>query len=38
MVLKFEEHSTEYLSFATAVSQLKICDLSRETFEGFEVL
>ena len=26
------------LSFATTVSQLKICDFSGETFKGFEVL
>jgi hypothetical protein len=25
-------------SFTTAVSQLKICDFSAETFKGFEVL
>ena len=27
-----------YRSFATAVSQLKICDFPGETFKGFEVL
>jgi len=27
-----------YRSFATKVSQLKICDFSRERFKGFEVL
>jgi hypothetical protein len=27
-----------YRSFATTVSQLKICDFSGETFKGFEVL
>ena len=27
-----------YRSFAAAVSQLKICDFSGETFKGFEVL
>ena len=27
-----------YRSFATTVSQLKICDFSRCTFKGFEVL
>jgi hypothetical protein len=27
-----------YRSFATTVSQLKICDFSRETFKGFEML
>jgi len=27
-----------YRSFATTLSQLKICDFSRETFKGFEVL
>ena len=27
-----------YRSFATIVSQLKICDFSGETFKGFEVL
>ena len=27
-----------YRSFATTVSQLKICDLSGEKFKGFEVL
>ena len=27
-----------YRSFATKVSQLKICDFSGETFKGFEVL
>jgi hypothetical protein len=27
-----------YRSFATTVSQLKICDFSVETFKGFEVL
>jgi hypothetical protein len=26
-----------YRSFATTVSQLKICDFSGETFESFEV-
>jgi hypothetical protein len=25
-------------SFATTVSQLKMCDISGETFKGFEVL
>jgi hypothetical protein len=36
----FKEIQTEntYRSFATTVSQLKICDFSGETFEGFEVL
>jgi len=29
---------TAYRSFATTVSQLKICDFSGETFKGFEVL
>jgi hypothetical protein len=29
---------TTYCSFATTVSQLKICDFSGETFKGFEVL
>jgi hypothetical protein len=28
----------QYHSFATRVSQLKICDFSGETFKGFEVL
>jgi len=28
----------KYHSFATTVSQLKICDFSGETFKGFEVL
>jgi hypothetical protein len=27
-----------YRSFATTLSQLKICDFSGETFKGFEVL
>jgi hypothetical protein len=27
-----------YRSFATTVSQLKLCDFSGETFKGFEVL
>ena len=27
-----------YRSFATTVSQLKICDFSEETLKGFEVL
>jgi hypothetical protein len=27
-----------YRTFATTVSQLKICDFSGETFKGFEVL
>jgi hypothetical protein len=27
-----------YRSFATKVSQLKICDFSGEAFKGFEVL
>jgi len=27
-----------YRSFATTVSQLKICDFSGEVFKGFEVL
>jgi len=27
-----------YRSFATTVSQLKICDFSGETFKGFKVL
>jgi hypothetical protein len=27
-----------YRSFATTVSQLKICDFSGETFKNFEVL
>jgi len=27
-----------YRSFATKVSQLKMCDFSGETFKGFEVL
>jgi len=27
-----------YRSFATTVSQLKICDFSGKTFKGFEVL
>ena len=27
-----------YRSFATTVSQLKMCDFSGETFKGFEVL
>ena len=27
-----------YCSFATTVSQLKMCDFSGETFKGFEVL
>ena len=31
-------YRTTYLSFATTVSQLKICDFSGETFKGFEVL
>jgi hypothetical protein len=30
--------STAYHSFATTVSQLKMCDSSGETFKGFEVL
>jgi archaellum component FlaF (FlaF/FlaG flagellin family) len=30
--------SAAYRSFATTVSQLKICDFSGETFKGFEVL
>ena len=29
---------TTYCSFATTVSQLKICDFSGEMFKGFEVL
>ena len=29
---------TVYRSFATTVSQLKMCDVSGETFKGFEVL
>jgi hypothetical protein len=27
-----------YRSFATTVSQLKMCDFSGDTFKGFEVL
>jgi hypothetical protein len=30
--------SLQYRSFATRVSQLKICDFSGETFKGFEAL
>jgi len=30
--------SGTYRSFATTVSQLKMCDFSVETFKGFEVL
>jgi len=30
--------TSPYRSFATTVSQLKICDFSGETFKGFEVL
>jgi len=30
--------SNVYRSFATRVSQLKICDFSMEAFKGFEVL
>jgi len=28
----------QYRSFATTVSELKICDFARETFMGFEML
>jgi hypothetical protein len=31
-------HRTKNRSFATTVSQLKMCDFSGETFKGFEVL
>jgi hypothetical protein len=31
-------NSLTYRSFATTVTQLKICDFSGETFKGFEVL
>jgi hypothetical protein len=31
-------NTSTYRSFATTVSQLKMCDFSRETFKGFEVL
>jgi hypothetical protein len=34
----FEAVTSEYRSFATTVSQLKIIDFSGETFKGFEVL
>jgi hypothetical protein len=30
--------SLTYRSFATTLSQLKLCDFSGETFNGFEVL
>jgi hypothetical protein len=30
--------ATRHRSFATTVSQLKICDFSGEAFKGFEVL
>jgi hypothetical protein len=32
------DHSVTYRSFATTLSQLKICDFSGGTFKGFEVL
>jgi hypothetical protein len=31
-------HNCRYRSFATTMSQLKICDFSGETFKRFEVL
>jgi hypothetical protein len=36
--LQLEVTSVTYRSFATTVSQLKLCDFSGETFKGFEVL
>jgi hypothetical protein len=35
---RISESHVSYRSFATRVSQLKICDFSGETFKGFEVL
>jgi hypothetical protein len=37
-MLSYDNLSRTYLSFATTVSQLKICDFSGETFKEFEVL
>jgi len=31
-------HLNTYRSFATTLSQLKICDFSGETFKGYEML
>jgi hypothetical protein len=37
-LVMFYAVTSKYHSFATTVSQLKISDLSGETFKGFEVL
>jgi len=38
VIAKRTEKTTSYRSFATTLSQLKMCDFSGETSKGFEVL